>query len=125
MIGQERPPGGTHNVFSGVNVGYLIQARDIGDIHIHPVVESTSPLDQAHQRLALLVRARWLAEVAVLGVDEPAPLAVEWPARARHQTDGWILLCNVDGTAAGPELDNALTRFAGARWRHDTTVSDN
>ncbi|MDN3356818.1 NACHT domain-containing protein [Actinomadura sp. DC4] len=76
MAGHDDRSGDTYNTVSNSVVRFLVQARDIEQITIH--VERGSPQDDATERLASQVRARWLAEVAVLGVDDEYPLEVRW-----------------------------------------------
>lgn len=77
---QAGAPGDTHNIVVGGTIGYLVQARDIGQINIHPVLRDAAPLDRALARLAIRVAAQWQAEIAVMGVDEQVPMAVRWRA---------------------------------------------
>src|SRR5579859_2329415 len=80
--------GATYNIVSGGIIGYLVQAGSIGQVNVYPVVRDAAPLDRATELLAIRVSAQWLAEVAVLGIDERVPLAVRWNATGLPRGSG-------------------------------------
>ncbi|GII21115.1 NACHT domain-containing protein [Planosporangium mesophilum] len=97
---------GVHNVFSG-QATYVIQARDVGDIHFHGVPGET-PQDRAARELARVVHAQWRDEAGMRGLSGTAKLAVRWVADwglADHRQ-------NVGGDLSG--TGNGLADLAAA-----------
>jgi hypothetical protein len=113
--------GDTYNVVSGGTIGYLIQARDIGQVIVNPVVREAAPLDRAQEWLAIRVAAQWQAEVAVLGIDEQVPMAVHW--RAAGLPDGSFSGGVTDLAAAFGQLTHRRLLILGGPGAGKTTLA--